>query len=143
MGHATAARIWRGVVAVAVVAGAMVVAPAASAHDRNDQWRRDDRDRHERRAPYRHDHRWSKAPHGHGLVAVRVPARIARHERHLWAPYRVSRVYDARHRNVHEVYSFPVWVGGRVVLQPYHYRDGHLVVRGGHGGVRLNLHLGF
>lgn len=143
MSHAAAARVWRGAVATMAVIGSLALAPAVSAHDRDDGWRGDDRGRHERYAPPRHERGWKKAPHGHGVAVVRVPYRIHRHERHLWSPYRVSRVYDRRHHHVHEVYSFPVWVGGRVLLRPYHYCDGHLVVGGGHGGVRFNLHLGF
>lgn len=143
MSRATARRMWRGVAAVVVAAGALALAPAASAHDRDNGWRRGEERHHERYAPPRHGRGWKKAPHGHGLVAVRVPPRIYRHERHVWAPYRISRVYDRRHHHVHEVYGFPVWVGGRVVLRPHHYCDGHLVVGGGHGGVRFNLHVGF
>lgn len=63
----------------------------------------------------------------------RIPLHLERQLRHDLGLYHHSRVYYGPHGHYHEVYHFPVHVGGRLVYRPYAYCGGHLVFVGGPG----------
>jgi hypothetical protein len=58
---------------------------------------------------------------GHRQVYYHVPRRFAAAHRHAYRAHYHGRVYHAAHRHHHDLYRFPVRVGGHLVYRPYAY----------------------
>lgn len=101
-------------------------------YDRYDQRghgdrRYDDRRYDDRRDGYHYREPYSR-PRGPRFV---VPRRIqVGYHDSYYDPYRHGRAYYGPHRHYHEVYFFPVVVGGLYRYQPYYYCEGALYSAG-------------
>ncbi len=126
-------------------------------HGRDDHGRYDRRDRRndrrydyrrhdDRRYDYRRDGRYRGRDYPrHSFV---VPRHIGPGYPGAYTPYRHGRAYYGAHRHYHEVYFFPVIVGGVYHYQPHYYCEGGLYgtgsyLEGYYGPPRSGLSFGF
>lgn len=124
MRHSPSRLLLLPVAALAVLAFSI---GSAAAHERqhgHDKHSHEDRWEHQHRPPVV-VFRPGEVRHHHPVRAM-VPVRLQAERMHLYTPYYVGS-YRGPGNRMHEVYHFPVWVGERVVYQPYVYCGGILV----------------